>query len=100
MKCEQGDLAKIIHSIRPENIGKHVVVEEYIGHLQQGELFVFRGITCKAIITDHYWWVSSDYGLKGLFGESPKLYIPDSWLEPIRPTLGVTSTEDELDLIV
>lgn len=100
MKCEKGDIAEIIHAIRQSNIGKMVFVETYIGHFDEGNEFNFNGLVCQVPVTDHYWWVSSDYGLKGLFGESPKLYIPDSWLEPIRPTLDVTETEDELDLIV
>ena len=85
MKCEQGDIAKIIMSLRPENIGKTVLVDEYIGHFAQGEEFQFRGIMCKALISDHYWWISTEYGLKNMIGDTPKAYIPDSWLEPIRP---------------
>lgn len=100
MKCEKGDLAEIIYSIRESNKGKTVLVETYIGYFKEGDEFNFNGLVCQAHTTDHYWWVAADYGLKGMFGESPKLYIPDSWLEPIRPTLGVTQTEEELDLIV
>lgn len=85
MKCEKGDLAKIIMSLRPQNIGKTVLVEEYIGHLKQGEEFEFRGIVCKAQITDHYWWIATEYGLQNMLGDTPKAYIPDTWLEPIRP---------------
>jgi hypothetical protein len=85
MKCEQGDVAKIIMSLRPENIGKTVLVDEYIGRFAQGEEFQFRGIMCKALISDHYWWISTEYGLKNMMGDTPKAYIPDSWLEPIRP---------------
>lgn len=93
MRCEKGDLAKITMSIRPSNIGKTVLVDSYIGRYEQGETFEFRGITCKAIITDHYWWVSSEYGLTNMLGETPKVYCPDSWLEPLRPT-KVTQRED------
>jgi hypothetical protein len=85
MKCEQGDLAKIIHSIRPSNLGKTVLVETYIGHFAQGETFDFRGIVCKAQITDHYWWIATEYGLQNMLGDTPKAYIPDTWLDPIRP---------------
>lgn len=85
MRCEQGDLAKIIFSIRPTNLGKTVLVESYIGHFKQGEEFDFRGIVCRAPVTDHYWWVSSEYGLKNQLGNTPKVYIPDTWLEPLRP---------------
>ena len=31
MKCEKGDLAKIIYSINPDNEGKIVLVVKYIG---------------------------------------------------------------------
>ena len=93
MKCEQGDLAKIIYSIRPSNLGKTVLVEEYIGHLQAGEQFQFRGVVCKAAVTDHYWWVSTEYGLKNMLGDTPTAYIADTWLDPIRP-LKQTETEN------
>ena len=84
MKCEQGDLAKVIHSLRKENVGKIVLVEEYIGNFKAGETFDFRGVSCMIPITDHYWWISGQ-GLSNQFGDTPKAYIPDSWLEPIRP---------------
>jgi hypothetical protein len=85
VKCEQGDLAKIIYSIRPDNLGKTVLVDEYIGHFQQGENFNFRGIVCRAPVTDHFWWISTEYGLKNMLGDTPKAYIADTWLDPIRP---------------
>jgi hypothetical protein len=99
MKCEQGDLAKIIYSIRPANLGKVVLVEEYIGHLQEGEQFEFRGIVCKALITDHYWWVATEYGLTNMLGDTPKAYIPDTWLDPIRPEKMVEQTKEKIDIL-
>jgi len=84
MKCEQGDLAKIIFSVRPENIGKIVLVEKYIGKYKQGERFEFRGVACMCPVTDHYWWISGQ-GLSNMFGDTEKAYIADSWLEPLRP---------------
>jgi hypothetical protein len=98
MKCEKGDLAKIIHSIRPTNIGKTVLVEEYIGHLKEGEVFQFRGILCKAIITDHYWWIETEYGLQNMLGDTPKAYIPDTWLDPIRPEKQVQKEKVDIDI--
>ena len=98
MKCEKGDLAKIIMSLRPSNIGKTVLVEEYIGYLQQGEEFNFRGVSCKAMITDHYWWIATDYGLQNMLGDTPKAYIPDSWLDPIRPEKTVEKEKEKLDI--
>ena len=84
MKCEQGDKAIIIFSIRPENIGRIVNVKEYIGKFQKGEKFQFRGMSCQCIINDHYWWIEADDLSIGL-GPSPVAYIADSWLEPIFP---------------
>jgi hypothetical protein len=98
MKCEQGDIAKIIMSLRPTNIGKTVLVENYIGHFKEGDEFDFRGITCKAQITDHYWWISTDHGLQNMLGDTPKAYIPDTWLEPLRPTKLHQKEEEALDL--
>ena len=99
MKCEKGDLAKIIYSIRPANVGKTVLVEEYIGHFQQGEEFQFRGITCGALVTDHYWWIATEYGLTNMLGDTPKAYIPDTWLEPIRPEKAVEKTSEVVDTL-
>jgi|TARA_B110000444_G_C18750075_1_gene552328 hypothetical protein len=90
MKCEQGDLAKVVHSVRPENIGKIVLVKEYIGKYKQNDTFDFRGVSCMCPVTDHYWWIEAT-GLKNQFGDSPKAYIADSWLEPIRPETGKKS---------
>jgi hypothetical protein len=98
MKCEQGDIAKIIMSIRPTNIGKQVLVDTYIGHFKEGEEFDFRGIVCKAQITDHFWWIATDYGLTNMLGDTPKAYIPDTWLEPIRPDKMQEKAKESVDL--
>jgi len=100
MKCEQGDLAKIIMSIRPTNIGKTVLVDEYVGHFTQGEEFEFKGIVCKAAITDHFWWIATEFGLSNMYGDTPKAYIPDTWLEPIRPMKEVQKQQEDIDLTV
>jgi hypothetical protein len=84
MKCKQGDLAVIKFSIRPENIGRIVKVSELIGHYEKGTLFQYRGIPCQAFITDNYWWIEAE-DLSIQLGPSPRAYIPDSWLEPIKP---------------
>lgn len=98
MKCEQGDLAKIIMSLRPSNIGKTVLVEKYIGHFKAGEEFDFRGVPCKAQITDHFWWISTEFGLSNMYGDTPKAYIPDTWLEPIRPDKLAQKESKEVDI--
>lgn len=98
MKCERGDIAKIIMSLRPQNIGKTVLVEKYIGYFNEGQTFDFRGISCKAQITDHYWWISTDHGLQNMLGDTPKAYIPDTWLEPSRPQKFYEKENIELDM--
>lgn len=98
MKCEAGDLAKIIHSLRPTNIGKTVLVDSYIGHFKAGEVFDFRGIPCKALITDHYWWVATDHGITNMLGDTPKAYIPDTWLDPIRPEKQIQKEKTVVDI--
>ena len=99
MKCEQGDLAKIIHSLRPQNLGKVVLVETYIGHFQAGEEFDYRSIICKAPITDHYWWIATEYGLQNMLGDTPKAYIADTWLDPIRPEKLRQTEKESLDIL-
>lgn len=98
MKCEKGDMAKIIYSLRPSNLGKTVLVDEYIGHFKEGEMFDFRGVPCKAMVTDHYWWIATEYGLTNMLGDTPKAYIPDTWLEPLRPGKLKEKTREEVDL--
>ena len=98
MRCEQGDMAKIIHSIRPTNLGKTVLVEKYIGHFKQGEDFDFRGIPCRAPVTDHYWWVSAEFGLQNQLGDTPKVYVPDTWLEPLRPVKQQETEKTNIDI--
>jgi hypothetical protein len=98
MKCEKGDMAKIIYSVRPSNLGKTVLVDEYIGHFKEGDVFDFRGVPCKALITDHYWWISTEFGLINMLGDTPKAYIPDTWLEPLRPTKLKEKALEEIDL--
>jgi hypothetical protein len=98
MRCEKGDMAKIIYSVRPSNLGKTVLVDEYIGQFKEGEMFDFRGVPCKAMVTDHYWWISTEFGLTNMLGETPKAYIPDTWLEPLRPTKLKEKALEEIDL--
>ena len=90
MNVNTGDKAVSIFSVNQNNIGRIVKVEEYIGRFEQKEQFDFRGLPCEAPVTDHYWWIEAT-GLKNQFGDSPKAYIADSWLEPIRPETGKKS---------
>ena len=99
MKCKQGDFARIIHSVRPENIGRVVKVVEYIGKFKEGEQFEFRSMPCQAVVHDHYWWIEAE-DLSIQFGPSPRAYIADSWLRKIIPPEEKLSnkTEKELDI--
>ena len=98
MKCKLGDYARIIHSVKPDNIGRVVKVVEYIGAFKQQERFEFRSMSCECPVTDHFWWIDGD-DITIQFGPSPKAYIADTWLEPIRPVKEEekTTTEKELD---
>jgi len=100
MKCKQGDLAHIIFSIRPQNVGRVVKVKEYIGKFSKNEVFQFRGLVCQCPVSDHYWWIESD-DLSTLFGPSPQAYIADTWLEPFKSTDEKDMSEEakELDII-
>ena len=84
MNVSEGDLAVIVFSIRPENVGRYVKVAEYIGKFAEGEQFDFRGMPCQAAVHDHYWWIEADDLSIGL-GPSPRAYIADSWLRPVKP---------------
>ena len=99
MKCNQGDIAHIIFSVRPENVGRVVKVAEYIGKFSEREKFQFRGMECMAPVTDHYWWIEAD-DLNIQLGPSPKAYIADSWLRKIVPPKDKLSTKhtEELDI--
>lgn len=101
MKCNQGDMAHIIFSVRPENIGRIVKVVEYIGKFEANEQWQFRGLPCQAPVTDHYWWIEAN-DLSSGFGPSPKAYIADTWLEPIRPEeeKEESTAEKELDIVI
>jgi hypothetical protein len=96
MNCKQGDLAVIKFSIRPENIGRIVKVAELIGRYEQGTQFAYRGMPCEAAVTDTYWWIEAD-DLSIQLGPSPRAYIPDTWLEPIKPEEEKAETKAELE---
>lgn len=98
MKCEQGDVARILFSINPENIGRIVKVVEYIGKFSEREKFQFNGMPCMAPVTDNYWWIEADDLAIGL-GPSPRAYIADTWLEPIRPEKESLSKKETVDTL-
>ena len=96
MKCKQGDKAVIIFSIRPQNVGRTVHVAEYIGKFEKGTQFAFRGMPCQALVTDHYWWIEAE-DLEIGPGPSPRAYIADTWLEPIRPNNKKKMTQEDME---
>ena len=96
MNCKQGDLAVIKFSIRPENIGRIVKVAELIGRYEQGTQFAYRGMPCEAAVTDTYWWIEAE-DLSIQLGPSPRAYIADTWLEPIKPKKDEGLTAEEIE---
>ena len=101
MKCRPGDFARIIHSVNPSNIGRVVKVVEYIGKYAQGEQFEAHGMTCTCLVHDHYWWIEGD-DIDIQLGPSPKAYIADSWIEPIKPDKEEKRehVEQQLDMFI
>jgi len=97
MKCKPGDIARIIYSVRPENIGRIVKVVEYIGKFKEGEQFEAYGLTCTCLVHDHFWWIEGN-DIEIQFGPSPKAYIADTWLEPIRPEEEKEKSKEEKEL--
>jgi hypothetical protein len=97
MNVSEGDLAVIVFSIRPENVGRYVNVAEYIGKFKEGEQFEFRGMTCQAVVADHFWWIEAE-DLSIGFGPSPRAYIADSWLRKVKPPKEKDQAEKDLEL--
>ena len=101
MKCRVGDFARIIYSVNPSNIGRVVKVVEYIGKFEADESFEALGMTCTCLVHDHYWWIEGD-DIDIQLGPSPKAYIADSWLEPIKPDKEEKRehVEQQLDMFI
>ena len=84
MNVSAGDKAVIVFSINPANVGRIVNVAEYIGKFKAGEQFEAYGMKSQCLVHDHYWWIEAEDLIIQL-GPSPRAYIDDSWLRPIRP---------------
>ena len=99
MNVSEGDLAVIVFSINPSNVGRIVKVVEYIGKFKEGEQFEAFGMLCQAAVNDHYWWIEAD-DLTIQLGPSPRAYIANSWLRKIVPPEEKLSnkTDKELDI--
>ena len=98
MKCSPGDLAVIKFSINSQNIGRIVKVSEYIGKFKEGEEFEAFGMKCHCFVHDHFWWIEAD-DINIQLGPSPKAYIADSWLEPIKQKSPKEKAKKELDIL-
>lgn len=81
MKCKQGQLAFIIKSIRPENIGRIVTCSKYIGHYSRGDVVSVNGEQWTAFDTDDYWLIEGN--IETQYGPSKIAYTMDSWLKPL-----------------
>ena len=99
MKCEAGDVAKILFSVNPANIGRIVRVVEYIGEFTEREKFQYNGMPCMAPISDNHWWIEAE-DLTIQLGPSPRAYIADTWLEPIKPEKEFTKSKAEIEITV
>lgn len=86
-RCKQGQMAWIIKSLMPENIGKQVSIVGYIGYFEAEQSFEYNGMTIRVPVTSHYWWVTCPSGLSTPVGETSKGVGPDIWLQPIDPDL-------------
>ena len=86
-QCKEGQLAFIKKSLRPENIGKVVICQKYIGYYSRGDVVTVNGENWLAPDTDDYWVIYSESGIETQYGKSKIAYIMDSWLTPIDPDL-------------
>jgi hypothetical protein len=95
MRCKKGDLAFVLRTVTGNYVGHIVDVAEYIGYMNEGDVFEVNGIMCKAMITDNYWWIdaTSPRGFETPYGPTSRAYSPDTWLKPIPPDLLSKDTE-------
>jgi hypothetical protein len=54
---------------------------------------------CMAPISDNYWWIEAE-DLTIQLGPSPRAYIADTWLEPIKPEKEFTKSKAEIEITV
>lgn len=95
MNCKQGDLAYIIKSMRPANIGLIVTCDSFLGFFYEGEIIEMNKEQWYAPVTDNYWVIGNKSGnIETQFGKSSIAYIADTWLKPIL----ADGLEDEEDL--
>lgn len=97
MNVHEGDKAVIVFSINPANIGRVVHVSEYIGKFKAGEQFESYGMTSTCLVHDHYWWIEAD-DLDIQLGPSPRAYIADSWLRPLKDPKKKQTTVEKTSL--
>jgi hypothetical protein len=85
MNCKKGDLAIIIKSVNPDNLGKIVSIERYYGKSPSVEGRLEYGITWKNNPNLDLWVVVATTTIfsdnnKFAFDELP---YPDAWLLPV-----------------
>ena len=97
MNCQQGDKAVIVFSVNPANIGRVVHVSEYISKFERNETFEAYGMPCMAVVHDHYWWIEAE-DLDIQLGPSPRAYIADSWLRPLKDPKKKQATVEKTSL--
>lgn len=96
MNCKPGDLAVVLYSDIPENVGLFVDVIEADDPNKHG----------IALLHDGQVWICRARGVikyRNIFGEACQLKegpIPDEVLKPIRPQPMGTKTETKQDLEV
>lgn len=90
---KQGQMAFIKKAIRPENVGKIVACQRYLGYYSQGDAIEISGEHYLAYDTDHYWIVTAG-NVETQFGPAKEGYTMDSWLTPIPPLNDEDLVED------
>lgn len=97
MRCKQGQLAFIIKSIRPENIGRVVTCVKHIGYYSQGDTVTISGENWVAFDTDDHWLIEGN--IETQYGPSKVAYIMDSWLKPLDAD-GLTDDAENKELSI
>lgn len=86
MNCKPGDLAVVVRSVVPANIGRFVSVVRAVGWLQAEASVRIDGRTFRASEPGFYWWLEADRPLleSGLLRPKTSGLAADDQLRPIR----------------
>lgn len=98
MNCKPGDLAVVVRSVVPANIGRFVTVVRAVGWLQAEESVRIEGRTFRASAPGFYWWLEADSPLleSGLLRPKTSGLAADDQLRPIRDP-GHDARDETLD---